>query len=112
MGEKGDPKIATVTFISQTQSLSLRSGAPPEAGGSRWPMPLLAGRGGHSVGSEECQVQSLNRSSHLSPGSCPRATGKGVGYGVPVVAQQLTRNHEVLGSIPAPAQGIKNPALP
>ena len=35
--------------------------------------------------------------------------------GVPVVAQwltNLTRNHEVGGSVPALAQGVNDPALP
>ena len=32
--------------------------------------------------------------------------------GVPVVAQWLTRNHEVVGSAPALAQWVNDPALP
>ena len=31
--------------------------------------------------------------------------------GVPVVVQWLTRNHEVEGSIPGLAQGVKDPVL-
>ena len=40
---------------------------------------------------------------------------KRVIYGVPVMAQwlaNLTRNHEVEGSIPALAQRVNDPALP
>ena len=41
--------------------------------------------------------------------------GKSERYGVPVVAQwltNLTRNHEVAGSVPALAQWVDYPALP
>ena len=43
------------------------------------------------------------------------STLKSVMIGVPVVAQWLTnptRNHEVAGSVPAPAQWVNDPALP
>ena len=36
-------------------------------------------------------------------------------WGVPIVAEWLvnpTRNHEVVGSVPGLAQGVKDPALP
>ena len=45
----------------------------------------------------------------------PKKQNKTKNLGVPVVAQWLTnptRNHEVAGSIPALAQGVKDPALP
>ena len=45
-----------------------------------------------------------------------RGTDIGIfNFGVPVVAQwstNLTRNHEVEGSIPGVAQWVKDPALP
>ena len=47
--------------------------------------------------------------------SCVPLVFKVFEFGVPVVAQWLTnptRNHEVLGSIPAFAQRVKDPALP
>ena len=46
--------------------------------------------------------------------NCPWKNVK-MGSGVPVVVQWLTNltgNHEVVGSIPALAQWVNNPALP
>ena len=40
---------------------------------------------------------------------------RNIDWGVPVVTQWLTnptRNHEVVGSVPSPAQWVEDPALP
>jgi len=66
------------------------------------------------IGERQREVNS--KSGHLFPmaSRCNWPTGI-LKAGVPVVAQwltNLTRNHEVAGSIPALAQWVKDPALP
>ena len=57
------------------------------------------------------QISSMFQPQHLGTPNCP---SKDEWMGVPVVAQwltNLTRNHEVVGLIPALAQWVNDPAL-